>query len=464
MVKINTFDIGILGRMDATDMAECIKNKDITSQEAVACSITRAEKMQPLINAVVSERYDNAATESKKPHKGIFGGVPSYIKDLNDYAGLPTFKGSAGVTDYIPKKHDAIVNQILHNGMVVLGKSATSEYGLLPCGETLQHGETRNPWNTEYSTGGSSAGAAALVASGVVPIAHASDGGGSIRIPASCNGLVGLKPSRKRIITSMSAKAPIDIATDNCVSRTVRDTANFIYDMECAYYNPKLPKIGKVVSPNSKRLKIAVFTDTPSGVESHPANKKAVLDTAQICKDANHEIHYINNPTPHEFMKDFIVYYSMLSLGNTFMEYSSLGFRFNHFKLTKFAKDLASLFPLLALRAPLAFKRLKESPYWYEDIFKKYDVLISPVLSHPAPKIGYFGTAVDSLEQLLRLNNYVNFTPIQNIVGAPAISLPMGISEDGIPVGVQLATKYGNDKTLLELAFEIEETGTFIQM
>jgi len=464
MVKINTFDLGILGSMDATEIAAKIKNKEITSHEAVACSIARAEKVQPLINAVVSERYAEALKESKKEHKGLFGGVPIYIKDLNDYAGLPTFKGSAGVTNYIPQKHDAIVEQILHNGTVVLGKSATSEYGLLPCGETLQHGETRNPWNTEYSTGGSSAGAAALVASGVVPIAHASDGGGSIRIPASCNGLVGLKPSRKRIITSMSAKAPIDIATDNCVSRSVRDTANFIYDMECAYYNPKLPKIGKVVSPNSKRLKIAVFTDAPSGVESHPANKNAVIETARICEDSQHEVHYIHNPTPHEFMKDFIVYYSMLSLGNTFMEYSSLGFRFNHFKLTKFAKDLASLFPLLALRAPMAFKRLKESPYWYEDIFKKYDILMSPVLSHPAPKIGYFGTAVDSLEQLLRLNNYVNFTPIQNIVGAPAMSLPMGISEEGIPVGVQIATKYGAERNLLELAFEIEESGKFIQM
>ena len=237
MKTVSTYDIGILGKMDATEVAEKIKGKKISSREAVACAIERAKKSDEQLNAIVNYDYERALEDSIQLETGIFSGVPTFIKDLNDVKGFPTLKGSSAIKPKPAKKNDKIVDQILAiTGSIILGKSSTSEFGLLPCGESLQNGETRNPWNINHSTGGSSAGSSALVAAGVVPFAHASDGGGSIRIPASCCGLVGLKPTRGRNITSASQIVPIDIAQDGIVSRTVRDTANYIAGLE-QYHN-----------------------------------------------------------------------------------------------------------------------------------------------------------------------------------------------------------------------------------
>lgn len=462
MKKLHTFDTGILGRMDATAIAEKIQQGAFTATEAVLCAVERAKAADPQLNAIVYHNYTRAVAQSQHPAPGIFSGVPTFIKDLNDVEGMPTMKGSSGFKLNHAKKNDKIVDQLLSvTGGVILGKSSTSEFGLLPCGETLQHGETRNPWNTDHSTGGSSAGAAALVASGIVPFAHASDGGGSIRIPASCCGLVGLKPSRGRNITSASAIAPVDIAQDGIVSRSVRDTAAYYAGLEKYYKNPSLPAIGNVLSASTKRRRIAVFTASSAGVESHTDVADTVMETARLCESMGHTVEYISNPFEHKITRDFMIYWSFLSFASMLSEYATSGLSFSHFKTAKFTRQLGGFFPFLSLRAPLSIRNLKNHTAFYNQLFEKYDLLLSPTLSHPAPPIGHFGTDVDTLEVIMKLNSYVNFTTTQNITGAPAISLPTGVSRDGLPIGVQFAAMSGEEAKLLEIAYEIESAQAF---
>jgi amidase len=465
MSQLKTYAIGILENFDATAIAEKIQRKEFSSAEAVQCAIERAEKIDKELNAIVTPDFEHAKLYSKEKQNGIFAGVPTFIKDLNDVKGLPSYKGSKAFKIKPAKQNDKIVDQILSiTGAIILGKSSTSEFGLLPCGETLQHGETRNPWNSAHSTGGSSAGAAALVASGIVPFAHASDGGGSIRVPASCCGLVGLKPSRGRNIMSMSQLAPIDIAQDGILSRTVRDTANYIAGLEKYHHNATLNPIGLIDKPNKRRLKIGMFTQSSTAIDSHADVIDTVLNTGKLLESMGHHVEYISNPFEHKVSQDFLIYWSFLAFGTFILEYSNHGFLFNHFKTAKFTKELGSAFPLLSLRAFSSIKNLKNHTHDYNTILSEYDLLLSPTLSHPAPKIGHFGTGVDTLEVIMKLNSYINFTTTQNITGAPAISLPLGLSKDGLPIGVQFASKIGDEKTLLELAFELEESGAFFTL
>ncbi len=465
MKKLETFGIGILGDLDATSIAEKIQKKEFSAQEAVECAIERAKNIDPIINAIVYDDFPAAKENSKTKQTGIFAGVPTFIKDLNDVKGMPTLKGSSAYKIVEAKKNDKIVDQFLAiTGSIILGKSSTSEFGLLPCGETLQHGETRNPWNLDHSTGGSSAGAAALVAAGVVPFAHASDGGGSIRIPAACCGLVGLKPSRGRNIISASQLVPIDIAQDGIVSRTVRDSASFISGLEKQHYNSSLLPIGLVENANKKRLRIGMFTKSSTGIESDNDVTNAVLETGKLCESFGHKVEYINNPFEHKITRDFMVYWSFLSFATMISEYAINGLKFNHFKTAKFTKQLGGFFPLISFRAASSIRNLKNHTHDYNKLFEKYDLLLSPTLSHPAPLIGHFGTEEDTIDVIMKLNSYVNFTTTQNITGAPAISLPLGISKNGLPIGVQFASMLGEERKLLEMAFEIEAADKFITL
>jgi amidase len=465
MNRVTTYHIGINGDMDATEMASGIASGAFTAQEAVACAIERAKASDDAINAVVNHDYPDALKNAAQQHSGIFAGVPTFIKDLNDVKGLPTLKGSSGFKEVPAKKNDKIVEQILAvTGSVILGKSSTSEFGLLPCGETLQNGETRNPWNTEYSTGGSSAGAAALVAAGVVPYAHASDGGGSIRVPASCCGLVGLKPSRGRNVVSMTQLVPLDITQDGIVSRTVRDTARYMAGLEKYHVNSKLQPIGEVANPGKKRLRIGLFTKSSAGVESHGDVVDTVLQTGKLCEELGHHVDYINNPFEHKITRDFMIYWSFLSFAAVLQEYAVNGLSFSHFKTAKFTRQLGGFFPLLSWRAASSIRNLKQHTNDYNQLFSKYDILMSPTLSHPAPPIGHFGTEVDTIDIIMKLNSYINFTTTQNITGAPAISLPLGLSREGLPVGVQIAAMTGQERVLLELAFELEAAQQFITL
>ncbi len=458
--KISVHDIGILKGMDATAIAENIRQKKISVKEAVECVRDRAEKAKAL-NAIVSSDYEMYL--SNYSAEGIFAGVPTYIKDLVKVKGFPTRWGCEGMPETIAKKNDKVVDHFLSGGFVTIGKSATSEFGLLPSSETRLNGDTLNPINTEYSTGGSSGGAGALVAAGVVPLAHAMDGGGSIRIPASCCGLVGLKPSRGRMLGSMSKGLPVDIVTDGVLTSTVRDTANFFTGME-QYYKPKhLAEIGKVSGPSKKRLKIAMFIQSPAGMEAHPDVANAVLSAGKKCESLGHRVEYIPNPYDDKILFDFLVYYSFNAwLVMTFGKFA-MNWKFNRKKVEPFTKGLHEYFQKFLLMVPGSFRRLRNDVVnEYRELTKKYDTLISPVLLSPTPKLEHYGSEVGFISLIMRLNNYVNFTILQNTTGAPAISLPMGTCNNGLPIGVHFAAGMGEERKLLELAFELEAAGAFI--
>lgn len=454
--KTHAFDIGILGEMDATEIAAQIRQKNISRKEAIACAIERAKKVEPVLNAIVTDCFDTALKQKEFVGKGVFDGVPTFIKDQLHVKGLPTLFGSKGVPSKIHKKNEKATNQVLSTGCVVLGKSSTSEFGLLPAVETLLHPATLNPLGLEYSTGGSSGGSAALVAAGIVPFAHAADGGGSIRIPASCCGLVGLKPSRGRDIESPTGILPIDIVCQGVVTRTVRDTATYYAAAEKYYANPKLPSIGDVSHPIEQRLKIGMFIDPPTHIYTYDDVDSVVLHTGKFCENLGHEVELISNPFSQETKIDFLAYWCFL----TYLVYrfgkTTYGIGFDKSKLEVFTKQMARIYPKVIGSSLGSIKRLKKFCHYYDALFEKYDVLLSPVLSHPVPKIGYFSPENNFFATIEKLSQYVNFTTFQNVTGAPAISLPMGKCKNNLPIGVQFAANVGEDRMLLELAFEIE--------
>lgn len=459
--KIQVFDTGILGKMDATEIALQIKNKNIQAKEAIACAIERAQKAEPTINAIVTNCYDTAMSQ-EIPTEGCFAGVPTFMKDLVNVKGLPTLHGSLSIKHKIHKKNEKITDQVLSSGCVILGKSTTSEFGLLASVETLLQGATLNPINIEYSTGGSSGGAGALVAAGVVPFAHAADGGGSIRIPASCCGLVGLKTSRGRDIESPTSVLPVDIVCQGIISRTVRDTANYYAQAEKYYPHPKLAPIGLVTSPIKERLRIAMFSETLSGIDSREDVRNALFNAGKLCENLGHHVTLIPSPFDQQVKMDFMAYWSFL----TYMVFRfgklTYGMGYKKGKLENFTVQMAKIYPKVIFNTNGFVNRLKKMTHYYDTLFNNYDILLSPVLSHSVPKIGYFDPNIHFFSMIEKLSQYVNFTIVQNITGAPAISLPMGKCDNGLPIGLQFAANMGEDRKLLELAFELEQAGGFI--
>jgi amidase len=275
--KVSAFCNDALGNLDGVGIAQKIASGEVRAAEAVEAAITRAKAVNPRLNAIVTDTFDMARREVQKTLSGPFAGVPSFIKDTDDVEGVPTLWGSRALPDKPIKTSKRFVKQFFALGFICLGKSTLPEFGLTATTEPLSSGITGNPWNSDYSTGGSSGGSAALVASGVVPIAHGNDGGGSIRIPAACCGLVGLKPSRGRLErVEGDSLLPVNILHQGVLTRTVRDTAAFYASAEKYRRAPKMPEIGTVQGPGKKRLRIAFFTDTLYGSSCHPESADLV--------------------------------------------------------------------------------------------------------------------------------------------------------------------------------------------
>ena len=235
----------------------------MSAAELVEAAIARTEAVNPTLNGLAYEAFDRARkrANSQAPYGGYFDGVPTFIKDNVAVAGMPTMQGTDAWEPRPMRADGELARVFLSTGLVPLGKTQMSEFGFSGSAEHPRIGPVRNPWNPDYTAGASSSGSAAFVAAGVVPIAHANDGGGSIRIPAACNGLVGLKPTRGRLpLDEQAAKMPLHLVANGVLSRSVRDTAAFLREAERAYRNPKLPPIGDVTHAGKQRLHIAVCT------------------------------------------------------------------------------------------------------------------------------------------------------------------------------------------------------------
>ena len=454
-----------LARLDAVGLAAAIAAGEVSATEATESAIGRAEALNPQLNAFVATDFDRARAHASSPGKGVFSGVPTVIKDNTDVFGLPTRQGSRAIPAHPADADEAFTASFRETGVVILGKSALPAYGFNASTE-FDGGAppTRNPWNLDYSTGASSGGSAALVAAGVVPIAHANDGGGSIRIPAAACGLVGLKGTRGRIVDPHeSASLPVNILANGIVSRTVRDTAAYFAAAEISKPALGLPPIGHVEGPNEKRLRIGLLLDSVNGARTDDETRAATQETATRLEKLGHEVVEITPPVGERFIGDFAHYWAMLAFSVQKFGKRLYAKDFDASQLDPLTNFLAKRFLRNVLRTPRAISGLKKTTQLYAASFDsaRIDAVLSPTLCHTTPKLGHLSPDVEFPEMFERLLNYVGFTPLQNASGAPGISLPGGQTSEGLPIGIHLGARFGHERTLLELAYELEADRPF---
>jgi amidase len=455
----------ISSETDATELAAMIMRGDITSSEAVEAAIKRAEAIQPQINFLVTDTYAMARERAKTALAGPFAGVPFLIKDLDDVTGVVTRYGSRSSAGAPPATaDDPYVAAAFAAGVVCIGKSAAPENGYLPTTEPLAFPPTRNPWNLDHSSGGSSGGSAAAVAAGVVPMAHANDGGGSIRIPATNCGLVGLKPSRGRMIEDELQPGPLDLGVQGVVSRTVRDTANFLAATEQKATGAMFPPVGVVTGPGQKRLKAGVLTKGFTGSEADAEVAAIVHAAAKLMEGLGHTIGETNWPTPQSFPDDFLAFWSLGAAADVKAVSEKAGKPADETMVEPFSLTMAgNAAKLKPADIEGVQKRLLEAAGAYDTWIGGFDVVLSPVLGTPPAPLGFVRGDVpfDTLRE--RLLHYVGYTLIHNVAGAPAISLPLGWTASGLPVGVQVSAAKGQERLLLELAYELEAAQPWVQ-
>ena len=459
LTRIHAFSDDCLAEHDAVALVRLIQTQELSRKEVIEAAIARIEKLDSHLNGLAIDNFQKALDSAETVNGGFFDGVPTLIKDNLPLAGLPTGYGSEAIVDpIVADENDAYVKQFMELGFNALGKTRLSEFGLNATTEPPDGKPVRNPWHTEYSSGASSSGSAALVAGGAVPIAHGNDGGGSIRIPAACCGLVGLKPSRGRHIVSELVKSlPVAVVSDGVLTRTVRDTAVFHAEMEKVYKNPKLPEIGFVESPPKKRLRIGLQLDSIGGYQAQLEVKEVITKTAALMEEMGHAIEEVQTPFEARFTDDFILYWSFLAFMIPVIGKSKVAKTLDASKLEPFTMSLSRNLKRNFHKLPGSLYRLRGTYHTYKKIFDSCDVLLTPVLAQPPAPLGYIRPDVPFDELIERLKSYACFTPLANVSGAPAISLPVGISAAGLPIGAHFFGNHGDEKTLLELACEIEE-------
>jgi amidase len=463
--NVHAFSDDALGFDDAVGLAAAISAKKISPLEVTQAAIARAEKVNTDLNAIVCNNYEQALKNAKQPIAGFFGGLPTFIKDNENLKGLPTQFGTKAFVAKTATRNSQYVNQMLSTGLNAIGKTTLPEFGLICSTENPKWGITRNPWNTEYTTGGSSSGSAAMVAAGVVPIAMANDGAGSTRIPASCCGLVGLKPTRNRLVNfEGSGILPINIGYEGVVTRSVRDTIAFYTAAEQHFQNKKLPQIGNNIQPISKRLKVVFFDNLPQEKMGHQDKNThdTILQTAALLESLGHQVEVRPFPLDVDFLSQhFLNYYGLLAFLMKDLGRFVYKSKLNKDELESFTKGLSKQFTSNISKLPASLKLLKKTGAEVEALFKDFDVVLTPVVSTSVPKIGYFDPTLTYEEISKRAIGFASFTGLQNITGAPAISLPLGTSQDGLPIGVHFTAASGQDKLLLELSLELEAAKPF---
>lgn len=445
---------------DGIGLASLVKSGQVSAKELAEASIRRIEALDGTLNAVVTRTFEQAIDRAvNQKADGAFAGVPFLIKDGVDYKGVRKTLGSKFFKDYISPDSPNLVKTYEALGLNIVGKSNMPELGLLPTTESTLLGACRNPWNIHHSTGGSSGGAAASVAAGYVPFAHASDGGGSIRIPASCCGVFGLKPSRGRMLADrLNGKLP-KFRAPHCVSRSVRDSALLLSLSQDRTSNAALSPIRYVAASSERRLKIGINTKNYHGNEPDPEVKRAIEDTAKLCEGLGHQIIDLGNPiNGGEFEHHYLALFShkLIQLrayiekttGKPIAELGVLERFTNDFINQGAARpadglDKAELY-LLTLEA-----QMKE---WMRPV----DVLLTPVLASPPVKLGYLHADLEYEVLSRRIYDYLSYTPVQNALGMPAMSVPLGMTSSGLPIGSHFISRVGDEETLLELAYELE--------
>ena len=470
--------------LDATAQAELISTGEATSTELVDASIDRIERLDGDLNAVIMRWFDRARHQAQafdelpiesEQRRSPFAGVPFLLKDLHIHAaGMPLTSGNkAAEADPPLSTHNSnLVQRFRNAGLIALGRTNSPEMGSLPVTEPEAYGPTRNPWNTAHTPGGSSGGAAAAVAAGLVPIAHASDGGGSIRIPASCCGLVGLKPSQGRV--SMGPERDESgLSVQLCVSRTVRDTARMLDAVQGpgvgdsviapAPIRPYLDELG--VDPG--RLRIGLLDSHPIGGDLHADCVTAVRSAATLLEGLGHDVS-LGHPAileDGEFPRQFAAMWAALmavginALGTTIgRPLTADDVEPVNWAQREYAGHLSASEYATSLAAVGQYRRHVQG--WWAD---GWDLLLTPTLSAPPLPIGgLYGDQGDDVDPAnpmapsIRAGRFVSFTPQFNASGQPAITLPLHWNDSGLPIGVQLVAAYGREDLLIQVASQLE--------
>jgi amidase len=442
-------------------LAELVRRKEITPNEVLEDTIRKIETVNPKLNAVIYKTYDRARQRAAEPvGNGAFAGVPLLVKDNATIAGVRLTRGSRAQRDNVPDSTAPFFIAAESAGLSLVGVTNMPEMGIIDGTENVLYGPTHNPWNLEYSPGGSSGGSAACVAAGVVPLAHGTDGGGSIRIPASHCGLFGLKASRGRLLPGNFDAPAWPRLVEGGVSRTVRDTAQYLSIVE----NPdtKLPRLGFVSGRSSKRLKIAVMYEGMRGQTPHAQVRAAVADAAHLCLDLGHRVEEAKPSLDQAKLGAAAGQIGAVEVARTVdavakanglkrledgFESRALGLREQAMRRGPFDEQIAAA--LLVLEAGTGA---------LDQFFQQWDVLLTPVVRAPIYKIGMRDQtkfAFAELEEILR--DYVAYTSLHNICGTAAMSVPLHWDTDGLPIGSQFAARAGGEATLLALAYELEE-------
>lgn len=454
---------------DGLGLAELVAKKKVEPIELLDEAIGRAERLNPTLNAIIFKDYERARDAAKgKLPKGPFAGVPFLLKDILAFAqGMPTRQGAQFIPP-IPWPHDSfLVAKFKQAGLVTFGKTNVPEFGLVPTTESRLYGPARNPWNLEHSTGGSSGGSAAAVAAGIVPLAHANDGGGSIRIPASCCGLVGLKPTRARSSMGPDFADSIDgLGVDLVVSRSVRDTAaaldavsgNMPGDPYCSTPVPKSYLDGSKRKP--KKLRIAFDTRKLDGKALHPDCVAAVKRAAKLCADLGHEV---EEASPNLDQATLIPGFMALWGANLAAGIDTVAMLTGQTPKPELFEGLTwGLYEAGKTVTASAYLIAKESmniaSREMARFHETYDFWLSATLGAPPVKLGTFDMEErDPHKSFAPIIDYVPFTAMQNATGQPAINLPLHWNKEGLPVGVQFVGRFGDELGLLRLATQLEK-------
>ncbi|WP_327078405.1 amidase family protein [Litchfieldia sinesaloumensis] len=479
---------------DGLGLAQLIQKKEVSAEEVREMAIREIEQKNGVLNAVIHKIYDHPQEDNQAT--GIFAGVPVLTKNmLQEIKGQPMTEGSKVLANFIADEDSEFVRQIKASGITILGQTNVPEFALMGVTEPAHNGPSRNPWNPEYTPGGSSGGSAAAVASGMVPIAGANDGGGSIRIPGAFCGLFGLKPTRGRTpIGPNRGRSWQGASVDHILSRSVRDSAamldHYEFDRASAFIAP--PFNGSYLSasqtPITRPLKIAFTTDSPLGTSVHQECKDAVDQSIKLLESMGH--HVVEKEAPIDGKKlansYFMLYFAEVAATFTAIE-EVIGR-----KVT--SKDVEPTTWILGLlgKAVSAGEFLTSLKYWdkvaiqMEEFHDDYDLYITPTTAFPPSKIGELDpTSMEKmliravgglgLGGILKKTDFVDqlankslertpFTQLANLTGQPAMTLPLHLTKDGLPCGVQVMARRGREDLLLQLAGQMEQTDRWVDV
>jgi amidase len=443
-----------LAFLSALEQARLVREGAVSSLELVETYLARIERLDPGLGAYVTVCADEALAAAREPGPGPFSGVPLPIKDLAETAGIRTTHSSRAFAEYVPQRDVELVRRIREAGFVVLGKTNTPEFGTTAVTESALNGICRNPWDRERTPGGSSGGAAAAVAAGLAPLAHGSDGGGSIRIPASCCGLFGLKPSRGRISTAPFGDV-YGLSTSGSLARTVADAAAFLDAVAgpaagdpYAAPAPERPFVEEVGAPTG-RLRVALVLDPPHQVPVDASCVEAARDAARLLAELGHEVEEVAAPWQSDELIDlFVVLWQ--TIPSLYPGDPALYEPLN----AAFAERAAATSSAEYVRA---FARLQLYGRAFAAFCAGVDLVVTPTLALPPVPVGWVMEPDDPWEQFARAAAFTPFTAAVNVAGLPAMSVPLRWDEGGLPAGTHLIGPPAGEAVLLRVAAQLEE-------